>query len=145
MVGRSKDDSSSVGELQRQREPMRRGDNPEGRFRGAAPKTAGRAGEKGGAAQAFSPAELALINAFLALRGYPDARPADEPRDSSREVVVSSPEGERPAIVVGKENGRYSYALFERRGVEKGVMSSGHENIDSLPLILAMIDRPDEF
>lgn len=144
MAGRSKHDPSTIGELGPQREPMHRGDNPAGRFRGAAPKAAqpvGQAPEH----HAFAPAELALINAFLALRGYPQSRPADEPQGSTREVVVSTPADERPAIVIGKENGRYSYALFERRGVEEGVMSSGHENVDSLPVILAMIDRPDQF
>ena len=145
MAGRSKHETSNVGELEPGHEPMRRGDNPEGRFRGAAPRAAGSRPAEGSAEHAFSPAELDLINAFLALRGYPSARPAEEPQDSSREVVVSSPADDRPAIVIGKESGQYSYALFERRGVEQGVMSSGHENVDSLPVILAMIDRPDMF
>ncbi len=144
MAGKSKrHDISDIGGLVPQHEPMHRGDNPEGRFRGAVPTSTAHA--EPGDTRAFSPAELALINAFLSLRGYPDARPAEEPRDPSREVVLSTPEDERPAVVIGKEDGRYSYALFERRGAEEGVMSSGHENVDSLPLILAMIDRPDRF
>jgi hypothetical protein len=145
MAGRSKEqDTSNIAELVPQREPMHRGDNPEGRFRGVPPRS-GRADERSGTAHAFSPVERALINAFLSLRDYPDARTADEPHDSSREVLLSDPADGRPTIVIAKENDLYSYALFEQRGVEEGVMSSGHENVDSLPLILAMIDRPDRF
>lgn len=146
MAGRSKQkDTSNIGELVPQREPMHRGDNPQGRFRGVPPASATRADERSGAVHVFSATERALINAFLSLRGYPDARPADEPRDSSREVLLSDPGDGRPTIVIAKENDLYSYAMFEQRGVEEGAMSSGHENVDSLPLILAMIDHPDRF
>jgi hypothetical protein len=155
MSPRSQDhEAAALGDLVNepavpQREPMHRGDNPAGRFRGhgRSPHAASGSAEAEGqpVSQGFSAAELGLIDAFLALKGYPPARPADKPAGDGRDVLLSDPGDGRPTIVIAKENEQFSYALFERRGVQEGVMSSGHENVASLPVVLAMIDRPEAF
>jgi len=136
--------------LQDQSEPMKHGDNPMGRLSGTgeAPVGVRKGGNSARAPHPFSDAELSLINAFLAYSGYSEAQPSGDEVDPDRRTILSfPPDDSDPVVVIGKDNGTYSFALVEQDAEEgeKGAVSAGYEGVESLPLLLAMIDDPDRF
>lgn len=148
---------------ERQTEPVHRGDNPLDRLSGTCKPPVGamrstdesdereaderEADEREAAARArFSELELDLINAFLALKGYAPARIGAEGSPAPSTIVSHSAGDNRPGVAIRKTaDGKFSFFVIERATPSSTATSYGYENVESLPLVLAMIDCPDRF
>lgn len=94
----------------------------------------------------FTPRELDFINAFLALKGYSTAYPTQDPRDEGQLALVSeSHDPSAPAIVIGHGGDAFWFVLIDSETDDEGPVSTGFDGIESLPLLLAMIEHPDAF
>lgn len=157
-MGERNDKDTDLSELlhqpaERQTEPVHHGDNPLDRLSGTGKPPVGAvrstddSDEREAAAQAtFSALELDLINAFLLLKGYAPARIGDEGSPSPSTIVSHSAGDNRPGIAIRKTaEGKFSFFVIGRATPSSNATSYGYENVESLPLVLAMIDCPDRF